>query len=184
MLDPLTALGVAGNILQFIDFTIKLVGEGNHIYHATNGALEQNTDAESLANDLAKLTQSFSRSQREWLKARGQTQLDADEVRLRNISERCAEIAGELNIQLQKLKVQDGSKYRRLKSYKQALLSVWRTFAVHAANDGEVGDLLKPILEQSIKLKKVQEERHSSEISRFIHEGFEQNPPPGIEKRP
>ena len=132
MLDPLTALGVAGNVLQIIDFGFQLVGEGNKIYHATNGALEENKAAEDLANDLSNLTSGLSASQDKWMKAHGDTQLDPDEVRLRNICDRCTEIAVELRIHLQKLKVQEGVKYRKLKSYKQALISVWRKDQVEA----------------------------------------------------
>ena len=130
MLDPITALGVAGNVMQVIDFSYKLVSEGNKIYHSTNGALEENRAAEELASDLARLTSGLSESQRKWIKARGDTQLDPDETRLRNICDRCTEIAVELNVQLQKLKVQDGSNHRRLKSYKQAIVSVWRNDSV------------------------------------------------------
>ena len=126
MLDPLTALGVAGNVLQIIDFGIRLVSEGNEIHRSANGTLEENRAAEELAKDLESLTRDLSKSQENWIKAHGATQLDPEEIRLRNICDKCTEIAVDLNIHLQKLKVPEGAKHRKLKSYKQALVSVWR----------------------------------------------------------
>lgn len=132
MLDPLTALGVAGNCLQLIDFGCKLVSEGNEIYHATGGAIEDNVVAEALSNDLSSLTKSLSGSLTKWVENHGNTQLDADETRLRNICDRCTEIAVELNVHLQKLRVDKGQKFQRLRSYKQALISVWQKDKINA----------------------------------------------------
>ena len=126
MLDPLTALGVAGNVLQIIGFGFQLVTDGNQIYHSGSGLLEENKTADEVAKDLESLTKRLAESQSKWAKSRGEIPLEPDEVHLRNICERCTEIAVELQLQLQKLKCQDGPKRRRLKSYNQALASIWR----------------------------------------------------------
>lgn len=125
-MDPISTLGVVANVFEVISFASDLVSAGNKIYHSRNGALDNNTTAEELANDLRKLSNGLSESQAAWMKAHGGQLLDADEVRLRNICERCSETAIELNVQLQKLKVQDGTRFRRLRSYRQAIISVWR----------------------------------------------------------
>lgn len=133
MLDPLTALGVAGNVLQIIDFGFQLVTDGNQIYHSSTGALEENKATDELAQDLQSLVVRLFESQTQWQKAHGDNPLDPDEVHLRNICDRCTEIAVELRNQLQNLRRLDGQqKYRRLKSYKQALISVWRKDHVDA----------------------------------------------------
>lgn len=129
-MDPLTALGLAGNIIQVISFTHELVSEGNKIYHAVDGVLIENKDYEEVAHDLDLLTSRLTESQRTWLASHPNSELDPDEVQLRNICDRCSEIAIELTRNLQKLRVQEGTKHRRLKSYKQALISVWRKDAV------------------------------------------------------
>ena len=125
-MDPISSLGLVANIFEVISFASDLVSAGNKIYRSSHGALDKNVTAEQLADDLRKLTGGLSESQAKWMQARGNGQLDADEVRLRNICERCNETAVELNVQLQKLKVQDGTKFRRLRSYRQAIVSVWR----------------------------------------------------------
>ena len=38
VLDPLTAIGLAGNIVQFVDFSSKIVGKANKIYESVDGA--------------------------------------------------------------------------------------------------------------------------------------------------
>ena len=125
MLDPLTALGLAGNLIQVIQFSYDIVSEGNKIYNDSGSVLSQNKTAEEVATDLSELTQSLKAKQEEWRVAHGRLPLEPDETRLRNLCDRCVEVAYELQIQLNKLKAKDGPG-KRLKSYKQALISVWR----------------------------------------------------------
>jgi ankyrin repeat protein len=125
MLDPLTALGLAGNLIQVIQFSYDIVSEGNKIYNDSGSVLSQNKTAEEVATDLSELTQSLKAKQEEWRVAHGRTALEPDETRLRNLCDRCVEVAYELQIQLNKLKAKDG-RGKRLRSYKQALISVWR----------------------------------------------------------
>lgn len=125
MLDPLTALGLAGNLIQVIQFSYDIVSEGNKIYNDSSSVLDQNKTAEEVATDLSELTQNLKAKQEEWRVAHGRTALEPDETRLRNLCDRCVEVAYELQIQLNKLKAKDGHG-KRLRSYKQALISVWR----------------------------------------------------------
>jgi hypothetical protein len=39
VLDPVSALGIAGNILQFINFASKVLSKGTQYYKSTDGAL-------------------------------------------------------------------------------------------------------------------------------------------------
>ena len=125
MLDPLTALGLAGNLIQVIQFSYDIVSEGNKLYHDASGVLTQNKSVEEVSNDLADLSESLKAKQEEWRRAHGRTSLDPDELRLRNLCDRCVEVAYELQIQLSKLKAKEG-RAKRLRSYKQAVIAVWR----------------------------------------------------------
>lgn len=122
----MSTLSLVANIFEVISFASELVSACNKIYYSQIGALDKNVTAEELATDLRNLTGGLSGSQTRWMQAHGSASLDANEVRLRNICERCNEIAVELNVQLQKLRIQDGTKFRRLKSYRQAIIAVWR----------------------------------------------------------
>lgn len=49
MLDPLTALSLTGNLIQFIDFSNKLVSKSREIYRAADGTLSENLETEIVA---------------------------------------------------------------------------------------------------------------------------------------
>lgn len=62
-MDPLTALGLAANVLTFIDFTSKILKAGKTIYN--EGTSEENKSREIVVADLEKLREklrSFSRT--------------------------------------------------------------------------------------------------------------------------
>jgi len=49
MLDPLTALGLAGNVIQTVDFTAKLGSALREIHNSLTGATEENDALEALS---------------------------------------------------------------------------------------------------------------------------------------
>ena len=51
-MDPITALGVAGNVVQFLDFGRKLVYTSFEICKAPNGASASNKESEMLLKDF------------------------------------------------------------------------------------------------------------------------------------
>ena len=55
-LDPLTAIGLIGNIVQFVDFGLKIVSKAREVRNSTTGALAENVDTERIATDLIQLT--------------------------------------------------------------------------------------------------------------------------------
>lgn len=124
MSDPVSALSLVSNIISVIQFSYDVVSEGNKIYQDAEGALTHNKATEEVAKDLSDLTEALRSKQDEWQTAHGQTSLDPDEMRIRNICDRCIEVSFELQIQLNKLKAKEG-RGKRLRSYKQALVSVW-----------------------------------------------------------
>ncbi|CAK7213767.1 hypothetical protein SEUCBS140593_001956 [Sporothrix eucalyptigena] len=55
-MDPLTALGLASNIVQFVDFTLKLIGSAAEIASSAKGASEQTLKIESAYEKLETFT--------------------------------------------------------------------------------------------------------------------------------
>jgi hypothetical protein len=51
----LPAIGLAGNIFQFVDFSSKIVCKAKDIYRSADGCLSENTDAETVAKSLRSL---------------------------------------------------------------------------------------------------------------------------------
>jgi hypothetical protein len=123
MLDPLTALSLAGNIVQFLDFSIKLLAKGHELYNSTDGAALGHTELILIAKDLqelnGRLNESLSSEQIE------QKRLTESDLALCKLSEQCFGVAGELAEALDKLKVQ-GTSNRRWKSFRQALKSLMK----------------------------------------------------------
>ena len=118
-MEPLTALGLAGNVIQFIDFSSQLVSKGHKIYRSLDGTLDENIDAEIVATNLS---QSNAKLQKSLSQGGISTATSADDKALVNLCQRCSDVASELLLRLDKLKV--SGKHRKWKSARQALKTV------------------------------------------------------------
>lgn len=54
-MDPLTALGIASNIIQFIEFTARFISNATEIYHSSSGTTGELQDVSLSTNDLQSL---------------------------------------------------------------------------------------------------------------------------------
>lgn len=107
LLDPLSALSLAGNVLQFVDFASKIVSEGHQIHKSTTGSLLVNDELENIATDLlAVLERVKGATSRKEARA-----LSTDEQALDTIATQCAVVGQELVIRLEELKMQK-AKYK------------------------------------------------------------------------
>jgi hypothetical protein len=122
MLDPLTALSVAGNIVQFLDFSTKLIAKGHELYNSAGGASVGNAELEAIAKDLQDLN---GRLQAPRPSENVKAVLSDSDLALRTLSQQCSGVAAELTDALNKLKVH-GTANRRWKSVRQALKGLMR----------------------------------------------------------
>lgn len=53
-MDPLSAVGLAGTLVQLVDFSSKIVKEGHELYKSGSTAI--NVQAEAATRDLLQLT--------------------------------------------------------------------------------------------------------------------------------
>jgi hypothetical protein len=122
-MDPFTALSLAGNVVQFVDFGIRLVSRGSELYTSATGSLTANDELELVAADLnaltAKLRSSFNSEQIECFTQEDQIFADSFE----RICNEAAMIAEELMGDLDKLKVK--GEHRKWKSLWIALHTAW-----------------------------------------------------------
>ena len=123
MLDPLTAIGLAGNIVQFVDFCTKVVSKAHRIYRSTDGSLAENFDAETISRDLLYLTTKIEAGS-------GPSLASDDEQALQNLCTGCNDVAQELLTVLGSLR--SGTKLGKWKSLKQALKNVWSKGRIEA----------------------------------------------------
>jgi hypothetical protein len=57
MLDPLAAVGLAANIVQFLDFTFKLFTDTRDIYKSASGHSAKGTSLSAIADNLRSLSE-------------------------------------------------------------------------------------------------------------------------------
>lgn len=120
LLDPLTALSVAGTVVQFVDYATRLVSKGQQIYRSVDGALLENLELQTVTEDLFKLSNRLNTSVHQGVSSK---QLSLDEQALESLAIACRDIAQELLEHLERLKVKGET--RKLKSFYKALKSVW-----------------------------------------------------------
>ena len=136
-MDPLSALSVAGTIVQFVDYGTRLLSRANELYNSSVGTLCPNNELELVTTDLrgliTKLRQSFnSESDIDPLSAEAQHQKSFEKL-----CDEATKLAKELVERLDKLKVKDG-KHRLWRSLQHAIESAW--------SEREVTDLKNRLL--------------------------------------
>ncbi|KAL8835402.1 MAG: hypothetical protein Q9170_003330 [Blastenia crenularia] len=119
MLDPLTAIALAGNVVQFVQFGCTLVANTHEIYKSPSGALEQDLETEAVTNRILESIEELDDG-REKASYGKKT---SSERRLVEIAEACTEIAKDIVQRLEKLKLRESNSVWA--SISKALKAVW-----------------------------------------------------------
>ena len=61
-MEPLTIIRLVGNIVQFVDFSGKLISKSTELYRSGEGALAENIDTETATTHLVWLKQQASKN--------------------------------------------------------------------------------------------------------------------------
>ncbi|KAH8705046.1 hypothetical protein BGW36DRAFT_456579 [Talaromyces proteolyticus] len=113
-LDPITALGLASNIIQFMDFSWRLLNDAHEIYHSSTGVTSQNTEIATIAEDLSRLSEKLT----------GPKPNSPAEEKIWHIANSSKLVADDLLSAVLVLKRSD-KKSRRWRSFRQALDGFW-----------------------------------------------------------
>jgi hypothetical protein len=124
----LAALGLAGNIIQFVDFGIKLLGNGRELYRSATGNTAEDLEIETVTGDLKILSQHLYKP------LQPNRIVSADEAALQNLAVECEKLATKLLSELDKLKVKDEGS-RKWKSFKKALARVMKENEIQELED-------------------------------------------------
>lgn len=117
MLDPITALSVAGNIVQFIDFSAKIITASVQLHMSEHDTLKVNEVLEVVTSDLVKLTTKLHRLD-------GVSgPISDDDQALIDLCASCNTVADELLSRLTSLKVK--GQRTKWKTLRQAIRTVW-----------------------------------------------------------
>ena len=126
--DPVTATGLAGNIVQFVQFASDIVSKFREIYTSAAGAARETIDLVTLAeNDIALQLRTSLQS------PRVVSALTKEDQQLENVRIQCREIATELLEALDMLKVKGTP--GKWKSFKKALKTVWEEKKLEAMGE-------------------------------------------------
>lgn len=109
-MEAVAAIGLAANILQFIDFGTRILSKGKEIYTSTDGTLKENITIEAVVNHLKD---SLARLQ-------GYTALRS--VAAQKLQDECGILINEILNALDKVKVKGPPS--KWKSLRKALKSV------------------------------------------------------------
>jgi hypothetical protein len=100
MLDPLTAISLASAVVQFVDFSVKLVSAGHELYE--KGSLANNNAVEQITQDIAHLAEELGAHRPPSAKQPSQ-----DEIALQELAGSCKKLAEEMMAVLKTLKIQE-----------------------------------------------------------------------------
>jgi hypothetical protein len=121
-MDPLSALSLAGTVIQFVDFSSKLISTTRELQSTCE--LDVHTQAAVAANDVldysTKLRQPLSL-------ARVSRRLTEDEAALDALCLGCIELADSFLKRLNKLKIPEEDRRYTWPSLRVALRSMWKT---------------------------------------------------------
>lgn len=120
VLDPGSALGVASNIFQVIDFSARLISKGNQYYKSADGQLVEHAELSSMSRRLVELNSGLDQSLGAF---NGRRQLSAEEEALRAVANECKNAAESFLATLRQFEV--SGNHREWKSFRKAFKTVW-----------------------------------------------------------
>ena len=110
-MEALAAVSLAGNILQFLDFTHDAISKSRQIHTSISGTLKEHADLKGLTTDLKDLS------------GRLQASSGSVDLVLEQLCSRCREVADELLEALESLRVK--GKHTRFQCLRKALKVLW-----------------------------------------------------------
>ncbi|ORY13035.1 hypothetical protein BCR34DRAFT_613592 [Clohesyomyces aquaticus] len=133
IMDPITAVSLAGNIVQFIDFAYKLITGAKNIAQSAAGRSTEHEEVDIIAESVLELNQNMACLSSAY---RNVKSLSGREKTLLDLRQGCVKIGNELKKNLDDLQV-SGS-HKRWKSVGAALLWIMK--------DSKIKDLEKRLL--------------------------------------
>jgi len=143
-MDPFSALSLASNVVQFVDFGSKLVSRILEIHHSADGALAANVDLETIITDLRNISESLGPpggpntpengtslvQLTDSCDAPGGLNALKNKTSLEQLADSCNALANELLSVLEGLKVE--GRRKKWGSVRKALKSAWKEGEVKA----------------------------------------------------
>jgi len=136
-MDPLSALSLASNIIQIVDFSSRIVSRGYELYNSADGRTEEHAMLDNAAENLSRLYEDLNSC----LKSNSRKLTQADQ-QLLELSARSKVVVDELRQALDKAKVMADD--RKWQSVYQALRTI-RTDKQISTLAGQLGEIRKQV---------------------------------------
>ncbi|KAK5119570.1 hypothetical protein LTR85_007398 [Meristemomyces frigidus] len=129
-MDPLTAVGLAASVVQFVQFGVSILSKSKEIQRSASGSSAENADLEIVENDLSRWTSKLSSA---IAPAAVLTALNEDDQRVVQLCARCILISGQLRTALESVRLK--GRKTGWKTVRTALKSVWKKEAIEGLKD-------------------------------------------------
>ncbi|KAI1132407.1 hypothetical protein F5Y10DRAFT_231103 [Nemania abortiva] len=116
-MDPWSALSCAAAVLQFVDFSAKLVGSAYEIYSSESDALQENIQLEKVATRLRQLSERVETS----LVFQGHDIASQDVKAIVDLAHRIQALAKELLQTLDSLKIDRNTRFQSWEAFRKAV---------------------------------------------------------------
>ncbi|KAG4432955.1 hypothetical protein IFR05_011550 [Cadophora sp. M221] len=127
-MEPLTALALAGNVMQFVEFTSKLISRGCELYKSTDGRLAVDEELRLIAAELKELIERIQSSGVFGLPSRFGTSIPVvstgPDSKFKKICSEATKIAEAILDKLEARKL-DKSRNRKVESFKRVWSQIW-----------------------------------------------------------
>jgi hypothetical protein len=154
-MDPLTAFSLAGTVIQFVDFSSKILEGAYHAYKSTSGQLSANQELRLITVDVSAVVSKLSSRMRLSAKTLTGEPSEGSELEetLEAICDQAELVAKELLDRLQRLQIEDSVTgcSRVWQSLNQAIRSAWKRHELEALF--EKLKVLKQVLESLVLLE-------------------------------
>jgi len=120
-MEPFSALALAGNIAQFVDFGCRILKTGYESYRDISGASEENVEIEKLTEGLLEFQKTLLAPSSRPTSGTD----DNNQIALQELATRCCDVADTLLQLLRGLKVEGKGLVRTWNSLRQACRSQW-----------------------------------------------------------
>lgn len=130
MLDPLTAVSLAGTVVQFVDFTAKIVSKAQEFSSTASGDGQGVSPHQILTADLLSLSEKL----KDGLQETSNEGLSDDDQALKDVCNGCIQLSEKMLRRLKSLHFREGD--GTFKVMLQASRSIWSQRELdHLAND-------------------------------------------------
>ncbi|KAF2096455.1 hypothetical protein NA57DRAFT_43108, partial [Rhizodiscina lignyota] len=127
VLDGFTALALAGNVIQFVDFCSKLLSSTYEIYESADGAPERHVHLAKIEDDFSDFIRNLSLGPRGATGGAFPSNIPAHEKAVEKLARGCMEDAKRLRNILKELRRDEDPKISKIwQSFRQALRSYWK----------------------------------------------------------